>query len=225
MTYLNLPKRSYSQYENSPKLQAWLKIARIFAEELAKAASDVRGCLDIDTATGETLSIISRIVVVDRFYVNQLLGAAVVAEKKSGSSLTDRGTQLGKPKDATEPMVSEWATIKKGRLDDEVLRTICRAKIAKNSATPTHDGILDAFNFTFPYLKAGRLIDGHDMSFQIEYRGHIQPREAFLLSFEDLIPVPQGVRFAGFLPKTTEIEFVQAEKDMEQYGNQQLEFL
>lgn len=226
MAYLDLPDRVYSQYANKPKTVAWLKITRIIAEEIASGAYAVQKCFDIDKATGETLDIISRIVVVDNISVRELLGSAVVAEKKADDgSLADQGTNLGKPKDATQPMVSEWALMKKGRLSDDVLRTIIRAKIAKNSCVPTHDGILRAFGYAFPDLKPIRLIDTHDMSFMIQYRGSLTDIEIFLLGYTELIPCPQGVQFNGFRYKGTQIEFVKNHDGMYQFANERLEFI
>ena len=79
-TVLKLPRRSYAQYADKPKFQAWLNIAHEMGENVATGAEAVRNCLDIDTATGESLRIISRIVAVDTIKQETLMNAGEYAD-------------------------------------------------------------------------------------------------------------------------------------------------
>lgn len=211
MTELGIPNRIYAQYKDKPKAVAWFNINRIVAEELASNARQVRECLDLEKAFGESLRIISRIVVTPKVKKEQLLNAALVADPD--------GTELGD----TINTVSEWSTFTDANLSDDVLRLIIRSKIIKNNTNVTHDDILSSFDYLFPKAKVFRLVDYHDMSFGIEFIGQISPVEYWLLNIENFVPTPQGVRFRGFIKSFGMIEFV---KDADyQFANKNLEFL
>lgn len=210
-TVLKLPRRSYAQYADKPKLQAWLNIAHEMGENVAAGAEAVRNCLDIDTATGESLRIISRIVAVDTIKQETLMNAGEYADPT--------GTEYGN----LEKTFAEWSTQTESSLADELLRTVCRAKILKNTIEPTVENLLDAFNFLFPTAQAFRLLNYHDMSFSIEYTGVVNPAEAWLLDIEDFVPTPAGVRFRGFIRSFGIIEFL---KDGDAtFGDESLEFI
>lgn len=210
-TVLNLPRRSYAQYADKPKFQAWLNIAHEMGENVAAGAEAVRNCLDIDTATGESLRIISRIVAVDTIKQETLMNAGEYADPT--------GTEYGN----LEKTFAEWSTQTESSLTDELLRTVCRAKILKNTIEPTAENLLDAFNFLFPTAQAFRLLNYHDMSFSIEYTGTVNPAEAWLLDIEDFVPTPAGVRFRGFIRSYGIIEFL---KDGDAtFGDNSLEFI
>lgn len=215
---LNLPKRIYSQYADKPKTVAWMNIARHFGEQLAQGADDVRNCLDVDTATGESLRIISRIVGLDRARIEVLMNSAEFAQvDKEGKN---GGSQFGDTKYGFAP----WSTQTSEEISEDILRTACRAKIVKNSIVPTIDNLLDAVNTIFPTARAIRLINYHDMSFQIEMTGVISQAETWLLGVEDFLPTPQGVRFKGFLRTSGMIEFL-AHSDISDFGDELEEFL
>nr|DAI76055.1 MAG TPA: Protein of unknown function (DUF2612) [Caudoviricetes sp.] len=207
---LKLPDRIYSQYRDKPKTVEWLDITRKIGHQLVKAADDVRDSLDLDKATGESLKIISRILVIDTVYRDQLNGAAIFAKPD--------GTQFN----TDDPMFAEWSSRTKGELNDEILRILCKAKIEKNNLEPTAESLLAAFQRLFPTANMFRVINHHDMSFSAEYAGRFTPVESYLLSVTDFIPSPQGVRFRGFLFKYLAIEFL-ADDDWI-FGDEDLEF-
>ena len=213
---LNLPRRIYSQYADKPKAVAWLNVTRDIGENLAKGADDVRKCLDIDTATGESLKIISRIVGVDKTRIEVLMNSAEFAMQDGPNS----GTEFGD----TENTFAPWSTQNDAKISEDVLRTLCRAKILKNSIVPTSENLLDAFNTIFPTANAIRLLNHHDMSFSMEFTGTISQTESWLLDVEDFIPTPQGVRFRGFIRSFGVIEFL-SDSENSDFGDETMEFL
>lgn len=213
---LNLPRRIYSQYADKPKAVAWLNVTREIGENLAKGADDVRKCLDIDTATGESLKIISRIVGVDKTRIEVLMNSAEFAMQDGPNS----GTEFGDTANTFAP----WSTQSDAKISEDVLRTLCRAKILKNSIIPTSENLLDAFNTIFPTANAIRLLNHHDMSFSMEFTGTISQTESWLLDVEDFIPTPQGVRFRGFIRSFGMIEFLSDSANSD-FGDETMEFL
>lgn len=208
---LNLPERIYAQYRDKPKLVAWMNITRRIAEDVAKGAEAVRACLNVETATGETLEIIGRIVVVDRIMQEIMMHPGVFSDPD--------GTNAGN----TERQFAPWSSHTSAKLSDEMLRLAIRAKIIKNTANPTADELLSVFQFLFPSAQVFRLINHHDMSFSVEYIGILSPLEAWLIDLHDFVPTPQGVRLRGFIRSYGIIEFLNT--DDFSFGNDELEFL
>ncbi len=211
MTTLNLPRRTYAQYVGKTKFSAWLDIGHKMGEGVASGAEAVRNCLDIDTATGESLRIISRIVAVETLKQEVLMNAGEYADPT--------GDEWGNLVKA----FASWSTESDLTLTDELLRTTCRAKILKNTIEPTAENLLDAFNFLFPTAQVFRLLNYHDMSFSIEYTGTVNPAEEWLLDIYDFVPTPAGVRFRGFIRSYGIIEFLKT--DDATFGDEELEFL
>lgn len=209
---LKLHERIYAQYADKPKTVAWLNTTREIGEELAKVANQVRRCFDIDSATGETLEIIGRIVVIDRIRKEQLMNSGIFSDPD--------GTEFNEK----EKQFAEWSVFKDEKLSDELLRLAIRAKIIKNTANPTADELLDAFRFLFPSGNVFRLINHHDMSFTVEYIGLLSSVEQWVIDLEDFIPTPQGVRLRGFVRSYGIIEFLNDDDDSS-FGDEDLEFL
>lgn len=209
---LNLPNRIYSQYANKPKAVKWFNITRELGEKVAQGADQVRKCFDIDSATGETLEMIGRIVVIDRIRQEQLMNSGIFADPD--------GTQFNQ----TDKQFAEWSTFKDTKLSDELMRLAIRAKIIKNTANPTADNLLDAFRFLFPNGNVFRLINHHDMSFSVEYIGVLSQVEQWVIDLEDFIPTPQGVRLRGFIRSYGIIEFLNDDENSS-FGDEDLEFL
>ena len=130
------------------------------------------------------------------------------------------GTQFGDDQNT----FANWSTFTDMQLNDELLRTACRAKIIKNSVVPTADNLLDAFNFVFPNAQVERIIDHHDMSFSLEYGGLLNPLENFMIEVNEFLPIPQGVRLRGFIRSYGIIEFLNNDSDSS-FGDENLEFL
>lgn len=208
---LELPDRVYAQYADKPKARKWLELTRSAAAELAAGIQSVRECLDIDKATGQSLEMIGRIVVVDRIRQEVLLNPGIFSDPD--------GTNYGNESRG----FSSWSTYTDQSLSDEMLRLAIRAKIIKNTANPTADELLQAFRFLFPNGNVFRLFNHHDMSFTVEYIGVLSPLEQWLIQLEDFIPNPQGVRLRGFIRSYGIIEFLS--DDEASFGNEALEFI
>lgn len=213
---LNLPNRIYGQYANSPKLKKWINITRELATDVVDGAEEVRKCLDLNTASGKQLEMIGKIVVVERIKKEQLMNAAEFAFPD--------GDQFG---DDIKKTFAEWSTFTNEDLNDEMLRLAIRAKIIKNTANPTMEGLLIAFNTLFPDGKVFRIINHHDMSFSVEYIGILTPLQQWLININDFIPTPQGVELREFIRSYGIIEFLDENKGEvdDQFGDESLEFI
>lgn len=208
---LDIPERIYAQYADKPKFKAWLDIVRKQAEEIAAGVRQVRECLDVDTAKGETLKLIGRIVAVDDLKQEVLMNAGYFAKPD--------GTEYGDLKN----IFAVWSTESNVDASDEILRTIIRAKILRNTITPTMDGLLDAVNFVLPNAQAFRLVNYHDMSYGIEISGTLTPSEEWLLDIVDFLPTPAGVKFRGLVISKQIIEFLK--DDSNSFDDAEMEFV
>lgn len=210
--YLDLPERIYAQYADKEKFIKWLNITREQAVELADGIQAVRECLDVDTATGESLKIIGRIVAVDDLKTEVLMNAGYFAAPD--------GTQYGDIKN----IFAVWSTESNVDASDEILRIICKAKIIRNTIAPTMDGLLDAVNFVLPSAQAFRVVNYHDMSFGIQCGGSLSATEEWLLSIIDFLPTPAGVSFRGLVISKQIIEFLKDDSNST-FGDDALEFV
>lgn len=207
---MNIPDRVYAQYQNKPKAVAWFAIARALGGDIEAAAEAVRKSYDIDSAEGEVLNVIGRIVVAPRSF----LGA--VDMNPGFFDLTD-GSEFGDE----DAMFSALSIDQDGKLSDELYRLVIKAKIVKNNGDATIENILDGMNFLLPDAEVLRVTDGEDMSFSIEFYGEISDLERFALLNAGLIPKPQAVQFNGFLEGFGMFEF--GDTDAE-FGDEQAEF-
>lgn len=207
---MNIPDRVYSQYQNKPKAMAWYAIARSLGGSIEAVAEAVRKSYDIDSAEGEVLNVIGRIVVVPRSF----LGA--VDMHPGMFDLTD-GSEFGD----VDAMFSPLTIDQDGQLSDDLYRLVIKAKIVKNNGDATIENILSGMNFLLPHAEVLRVTDGEDMSFSIEFYGEISDLERFALLNAGLVPKPQAVRFNGFLEGLGMYEF--GDTDAE-FGDESAEF-
>lgn len=215
MPTLKLPNRIYSQYSDKPKIVDWVNITRRIGEGVAYGAQQVRECYDVDKASGHALEVIGRVVVIDRIKKERLMNAAVFSEPD--------GTEFG---DDKKQLFAPWSTFTNQDLNDEMLRILIRAKIVKNTANPTNDGLLEAFQTIFPSAQVFRIINHHDMSFTIEYTGYLSPLRQWIIQIHDLLPTPQGVRIRNLVNIRTTIEFFdESVSDIPtQFDNEEMRF-
>lgn len=198
---INLPNRIYSQYRSKPKLVDWMNIARKLGGDIESAAQAVRGSYDIDSAEGEQLDVLARIVVVDRGFVSNLpLDPVLFEDDEDGSQMGDADAIMSATTAATDTVMS-----------DGLLRIAIRSKIAKNNGDATIKSILDQVQIIVPNLDYVSVLDGLDMTFSIEFSGEIDPLVEWALFNSDLIQRPQGVEFLGF--SKLEYEYFFAEDD------------
>lgn len=207
---MNIPDRIYAQYRDKPKAVAWYAIARSLGGSIEAAAEAVRKSYDIDTAVGEQLNVIGRVVVAPQSFVGS------TPMNPGLFDLTD-GDQFGDD----DAMFSALTIDQDGQLSDELYRLVIKAKIVKNNGDATIENILDGMNFLLPKAQVLRVTDGEDMSFSIEFYGEITNLERFALLNAGLVPKPQSVKFNGFLEGFEMVEF--GDMDAE-FGDEQAEF-
>lgn len=207
---MNIPDRIYAQYRDKPKAVAWYAIARQLGGSIEAAAQAVRKSYDIDTAVGEQLNVIGRIVVAPRSFVGS------IPMNPGLFDLTD-GDEFGDD----DAMFSALTIDQDGQLSDELYRLVIKAKIVKNNGDATIENILDGMNFLLPKAQVLRVTDGEDMSFSIEFYGEITNLERFALLNAGLVPKPQAVQFNGFLEGFEMVEF--GDMDAE-FGDEDAEF-
>ena len=207
---MNIPDRIYAQYRDKPKAVAWYAIARSLGGSIEAAAEAVRKSYDIDTAVGEQLNVIGRVVVAPRSFVGS------TPMNPGLFDLTD-GDQFGDD----DAMFSALTIDQDGQLSDELYRLVIKAKIVKNNGDATIENILDGMNFLLPKAQVLRVTDGEDMSFSIEFYGEITNLERFALLNAGLVPKPQSVKFNGFLEGFEMVEFGDVDAE---FGDEQAEF-
>lgn len=202
--------RIYAQYRNKPKAVQWYEIARKMGGSLESAGEAVRKSYDIDTAVGEQLNVIGRIVVAPRSFIGS------IPMNPGLFDLTD-GDEFGND----DAMFSALTIDQDGLLSDDLYRLVIKAKIVKNNGDATAENILAGMNFLLPKADVLRVTDGEDMSFSIEFYGQITSLERFALLNAGLVPKPQAVRFNGFLEGFNMVEF--GDMDAE-FGDETAEF-
>lgn len=208
---MNVPDRIYAQYRNKPKAVAWYEIARKLGGSIEAAAEAVRKSYDIDSAEGEQLNVLGRIVVAPRSF------AGTIPLNPWFFDLTD-GSEFGDD----DAMFSALTIDQDGNLSDDLYRLVIKAKIVKNNGDATIENILAGMNFLLPGAEVLRVTDGEDMSFSIEFYGQITNMDRFALLNAGLVPKPQGVRFNGFLEGFDMAEF--GDMDAE-FGDEDAEFV
>lgn len=207
---MNIPDRIYAQYRDKPKAVAWYAIARSLGGSIEAAAEAVRKSYDIDTAVGEQLNVIGRIVVAPRSFVGSMPMNPGLFDLTDGDEFGD-----------DEAMFSALTIDQDGQLSDELYRLVIKAKIVKNNGDATIESILDGMNFLLPRADVLRVTDGEDMSFSIEFYGEITSLERFALLNAGLVPKPQAVKFNGFLEGFEMVEFGDVDAE---FGDEQAEF-
>ena len=208
---MNIPDRIYAQYRTKPKAVAWYQITRKLAAELEDPATAVRVMYNIDTAVGEQLNIIGRIVVIDRTFTGEVAVNPGLFAEPDGAEFGD-----------SEAVFAALYIDQDGQMSDDLYRLIIKSKIIKNNSDATIESILYGMNFLLPNADVLRVTDGEDMSFSVEFYGSITNLERWALLNVQLVPKPQGVRFNGFLEG---LDYVQFGDDTEEFGDTYAEFV
>ncbi len=183
------PDRIYAQYRNKPKTVAWLEIADTVGEGLCKAFEDIASSYDPYTATGESLDIIGRVVVIDRSVLQSIPLTVYEFNDNGEYEFNDDG----------EFQFSATSVIEDAELSDAYFRTLVLSKIVKNNSDATLDGIVESVLTIIPNANYVTVTDGEDMTFSIEINGELTDIQKELITTKDIIPKPQGVRFLGFV--------------------------
>lgn len=194
-----VPERAYAQYRNQPKFMDWLSIARRLGGSIYAAAVAVRESYDIDKAQGEQLDVIGRIVVFPRDFIGQLTMTTAGFHATDGAECGDEDAIF------SEARVSDDA-----QMADDLYRLAIKAKIMKNTGDATVESIIEEMVFLVgpAFL---RINDLEDMRFSIEFAGDITELERWALFNADLVQIPQGVQFLGFVELTAIAEFGDAD--------------
>lgn len=208
---MNIPDRIYAQYRTKPKAVAWYQITRKLAAELEDPATAVRVMYNIDTAVGEQLNIIGRIVVVDRTFTGEVALNPGLFADPDGAEFGDE-----------EAVFAASYVDQDSQMSDDLYRLVIKSKIIKNNSDATIESILYGMNFLLPNADVLRVTDGEDMSFSVEFYGGITDLERWALLNAELVPKPQGVRFNGFLEG---FDYVQFGDDTEEFGDTSAEFV
>ncbi|MGO3890072.1 MAG: DUF2612 domain-containing protein [Paenalcaligenes sp.] len=200
----NVPKRTYSQYRDKPKLMDWLTIARRMGGSISDAAVAVRNSYDIDKAQGAQLDVLGRIVVFSRDFIGQLSMATADFDLLDGAECGDVDASF------SEARVSDDA-----QMADDLYRLAIKAKIMKNTGDATIESIIQEMVFLVG-PKFLRVNDTEDMRFSIEFAGDLTEIERWALFNANLIQIPQGVLFGGFFELNALVEF---DDDEMEFGN------
>lgn len=210
---MNIPDRIYAQYRTKAKAVAWYNIVRSLAAELDSGANAVRVMYEIDTAVGEQLDILGRIVVIPRNFIQP-----VPMTPPQFAIANNTPGEFGD----TSAMFSALSVDSDAQMSDELYRLIIKSKIIKNNSDATLESILFGMNFLLPNAEVLRITDSENMSFTVEFYGEITELERYAVLNAMLVPKPQGVRFNGFLEG---LEYVQAGDDNKQFGDTYAEFV
>lgn len=209
---MKIPARAYAQYRTKPKFMAWLNIAHEMGGSIEAAAEAVRRSYDIDTAEGEQLDVIGRIVVIDRGFISNIPLGQYMCTPDSMEQ-----PQCGD----SDVMCSQASVASDSVMSDALFRIAIKAKIAKNNGDATIPAILAQMKLMLPGATYLRVIDNQDMTFDIEYGGKFTDLERWALLNVDLIQRPHGVKLNGFVEKFDIIQFGDPTK---QFGGEDVQF-
>lgn len=180
--------RLATEYSESANLIAYIKALLVEADTLEGVIQDVIDKRWIDTATGVNLDIIGAIVGQPR----NLIDAAVLFY--FGFAVNPGSQSLGK---ISDPSIGGRfrsileSTVGDRELTDEEYRLFIRARIIKNSITPTNPAMSSFLRFMFSAEQV-LIIDG-PMFYTVEIGKRLTANEKVFLLNTDLVPKVAGV--------------------------------
>lgn len=189
--------RVYWQFRNSPKLIEWMSILPgITQEQLENPAQIIADILDIDNIYGDQLEIVGRIVGLSR--------PTVVLEDPEGDLATYRSYLLDLG-DGTllELDGGDILEIDENIWEDQLFRALIKAKIERNNGDATINNIIRAARFIFG-IEEITVTDNQDMTWTVFLGAELDAIERYVISNLDILPRPQGTRFAGFIEANNE---------------------
>ena len=204
INYLDLARtRTTEQFklENTPVFDAFLQLLTVEMQTLQRTFQDLMQLRSLDTATGEQLDVIGRIVGQDRVLLSadlyEFFGFQGALKAGSYGNLTDstigaKWWSLGKPLGGNV------------QLDDDTYRTFIRAKILKNTTASTSEDFIKAINLIFGTESTLAIEDTstEPATVMVLFNRHLSDFEKALLYYVDdsggypsrLIPKTVGVR-------------------------------
>lgn len=207
MSLDNVPDRIYAQYRGKPKFEAWMRIVRELGIQIDTAADKIALSYDIDSAEGDLLDIIGRIVGVSRDFINSI----EIPSQQFGDDV-----QFGD----TDAMFSASSVAQDAKMSNELFRLLIKAKILKNNRSATIDDILEQIS-TLINVDYVRVNNPENMTFSIEFSGLVTPLEKYALFNQNIVEIPQGVLFNGFDDISGLIQF--GDEDA-MFGNETTQF-
>lgn len=192
-----MPNRIYAQYADKPKAVAWYNITPNMAQPLFDTFDAVRMSYDIDTAVGEQLDVIGRIVVIDRGFES-----FVVFDPDTYFGGSGDACQFG----GIDSQFESVGEVLSQEVSDAIFSVLIRAKIAKNNSDATLDGVADALSYITSSSPI-RVVDNEDMTFSVSFGSELTDIERFVFNTFDVVPRPQGVRFLGYVEETAITQF------------------
>lgn len=211
MSLKYVPNRIYAQYRDKPKMVEWLRIARTQGAPIDETELKVARSYIIDEATGAQLDVIGRIVGVTRDFINK-----IPLDAPQFGADADEDCDFG----AVDGFFSAPSMAADSVMSDGLFRLLIKAKILKNNRNATIEDIIEQMVLLVDadFL---RVNNPGDMTFSIEFAGDITPLQRYALFNEDIIQIPQGVLFNGFVELTGIAEFG---NDDDFFGNEESMF-
>ena len=194
--------RIYAQYRDKPRMVAWLTSGPDIAyEHLERSANAIITSYDVDTARGEDLNIIGRIVGVPRPVVRIPDFAVFGYEGNENYENYNVAPYLG-----------EGDGVNDAPLSDFLYRRLVKAKIARNISDATYDDIIRLARF-ITGVEVITLVDNQDMTFSLGFEFALDLNTAYLVENFDIIPRPQGVEMLGWFVLPRNIFEIEAASD------------
>lgn len=152
------------------------------AISIYQAAQDIKNILNIDES--KDLDLIGRILNIRRLHEDKPLNGRSLGNKRCVV-----GNKYAMCKAAT------WDQAKD--LSDQIYRLVLKSKVIKNTSRAT---IMDIERGVASFVTSSNvhILDNQDMSFRIKFIGQLSEVERYVIDTYDIIPRPQGVKFAGF---------------------------
>ena len=178
--------RIVAQYRNKSALEQWISINPDIGEaEIIAAASIIEDMYNIDTAEGEQLDIIARVVGINkRPLVAQASFGFFGYDDTPGATAYDVAPYAAPDTNILEPV------------SDSIFRTLIKAKNSQNYSTVTIDKIIEVAEIITGYT--GLMLRNYEnMTFDITTPIALDAVTQYLVDEFDIIPRPQGVDFLG----------------------------
>lgn len=183
---LEMQKRIYAQFRNSPKAKKWFEINPTYANEFEQVLNTLYNILDFDQQIGVQLDLGGRIV-------NQPRGVfdKDIFDWFGWVNVTGR-VGFG----AARWLPREVARYGKVATPDHIYRVLLRAKAAKNNSNCSIDGIADAIEY-ISNTRVASIDNRQDMTFTITFADRLPDVERAVIQNFDIMPRPQGVRLVS----------------------------
>jgi hypothetical protein len=181
------------QYADKPKARADIETRAVEWEGIYNFARSFETEFDIDTAWGDRLDKIGKIVgqtrIIERGYLKTYFGFL--------GNPNARGFGVAPFFKLTDPVYEKTV------LSDEQYRFFIRARISKNVASARlssesgSQGLQETIDFLFS--SEGFAVDNKDMTMTIYLDESYDPDRVAMVINEDLIPTPQGVDIKNYI--------------------------